>query len=166
MSFLRQNSLVVIALAALLLCQRGPVGAQIQPADNRSYDDRGYMYLGGSGTAAGEPADVQMARAIAAGPSYVTNSARIVGADALGKGMVLREGSNGFTCQPGNPALGRPASCANDAARQWAADLAAPDCRSPTATRGRISCGRAPAPLTCISWARPRSRCGGRAALY
>jgi len=77
------------------------------------------------GGAAGEPAEVQMARAIAAGPRHVTDSARIVGADAQGKRMVLREGSNGFTCQPGNPVLGRPASCANEAARQWSADMAA-----------------------------------------
>jgi hypothetical protein len=138
MKFVRRNNFVVIALAALLLCQRGSVGAQIQPADNRSYDDRSYMDLDGRGATAGERADIQMARATAAGPSHVTNSARIVGADALGKGMVLREGSNGFTCQPGNPVLGRPASCANDAARQWAADLAARKAQPTNAEPGII----------------------------
>jgi hypothetical protein len=56
----------------------------------------------------------------------VTDSARIVGADAQGRRIVLREGSNGFTCQPGNPNVpGRPASCSNEAARQWSADMAA-----------------------------------------
>jgi hypothetical protein len=113
MKFVRRNSLIVIALAGLVLSQRGSIGAQIQPADDLSY-----MNLDGSGAAAGEAADVQIARAIAAGPSHVTTSARIVGADAQGNRMVLREGSNGFTCQGGNPVLGRPASCANEAARQ------------------------------------------------
>jgi hypothetical protein len=117
MKFVRRNSMVIILLAGLLLCQRGSVGAQTQPTDD-------HMDIQ-SGGAAGEPADIQMARAVAAGPLHVTNSARIVGVDAQGKSMVLREGSNGFTCQPGNPVLGRPASCSNEAARQWSADMAA-----------------------------------------
>jgi hypothetical protein len=116
MKFVRRNSLLVILLAGLLLCQRGSVGAQTQQTDDHSHIDE-------SGGAAGEPAEVQMARAIAAGPLHVTNSARIVGADAQGKRTVLREGSNGFTCQPGNPVLGRPASCSNEAARVWSADM-------------------------------------------
>jgi hypothetical protein len=121
MKFVRRNGLVMILLAGLLLCQRGTVEAQMPQADDHSH-----MAVDESGGAAGEPADVQMARAIAAGPRYVTDSARIVGVDAQGKGLVLREGSNGFTCQPGNPkVLGRPASCSNEAARQWSADLAA-----------------------------------------
>jgi hypothetical protein len=121
MKFIPRNSFVIILLAGLLLCQRGPVGAQTQPTDDHSY-----MRTDESGGAAGEPAEVQMARAIAAGPRHVTDSARIVGADAQGKRVVLREGSNGFTCQPGNPkVLGRPASCSNEAARQWSADMAA-----------------------------------------
>src|SRR6516165_8073754 len=88
-------------------------------------DDHNHL-IDESGGAAGDPTDVQVARAIAAGPRHVTNSARIVGADAQGKRVVLREGSNGFTCQPGNPkVLDRPASCSNQAALQWSADLAA-----------------------------------------
>src|SRR5437763_294386 len=120
MRFPRPNNLVISLLAGLLLCQQGSVDGQMRPADGVSF-----MGIGWSGAVAGEPADVQCARAIAAGPRQVTDSARIVGADAQGKGMVLREGSNGFTCQPGNPAFGPPASCANEAARQWRADLAA-----------------------------------------
>jgi hypothetical protein len=121
MKFVRRNSLVIILLAGLLLCQRGSVSAQIQQTDDHSHMD-----LDESGGAASEPAEVQMARAIAAGPRHVTDTARIVGADAQGKRVVLREGSNGFTCQPGNPkVLGRPASCSNEAARQWSADMAA-----------------------------------------
>lgn len=120
MNFARRNSLVIILLAGLLLCQRASVGAQVQ-----QMDDHSHMNVDESGGAAGEPAEVQMGRAIAAGPRHVTDSARIVGADAKGKRVVLREGSNGFTCQPGNPVLGRPASCSNEAALRWSADMAA-----------------------------------------
>jgi len=100
----------------------------IQPhvaAQSRGIADRGYMYIEGGGVA-GEPRDVQMARAIAAGPRTVNSDARIIGVDSQGKTIVLREGKNGFTCQPGNPkVVGRPASCANEAALQWSADLSA-----------------------------------------
>jgi hypothetical protein len=133
MKFVRRNSLVIILFAGLLLCQRGSVGAQTQPADDQSHMD-----INDGGGAAGEPADVQTARAMAAGPLHVTNSARIVGADAQGKRMVLREGSNGFTCQPGNPVLGRPASCSNEAARQWSADMAAHKAKPTNAEPGIV----------------------------
>jgi hypothetical protein len=134
MKFVRRNSLVIILLTGLLLCLRGTVGAQMQQTDDHSHMD-----IDESGGAAGEPADGQMARAMAAGPRHVTDSARIVGADAQGKRMVLREGSNGFTCQPGNPKiLGRPASCSNEAARQWSADMAAHKAKPTNAEPGII----------------------------
>ncbi len=121
MTSVRRNSAAIILLAALLLCQRGSLGAPMQ-----QMDDHSHMDMDESGGVAGEQADVQIARAMAAGPPHVANSARIVGADAQGKKTVLREGSNGFTCQPGNPKVpGHPASCANEAARQWRADMAA-----------------------------------------
>jgi hypothetical protein len=113
------NNLVIILSAGLLLCQHGSASAQVQQAG-----DHGQMDVDESDGAAGEPAEVQMARAIAAGPRHVTESAMIVGADAQGRRIVLREGSNGFMCQPGNPNIsGRPASCSNEAARQWRADI-------------------------------------------
>src|SRR5258708_38903432 len=86
MKFVRRNSLVIILLAGLLLCQRGSVGAQMQQTDDHSHMD-----MDESGGAAGEPAELQMARAIPAGPPPVTYSARIVGGDAQGKGMVRSE---------------------------------------------------------------------------
>ena len=134
MKFFRRNGLVIILLAGLLLCQRGSVGAQTQQRDDHSHMD-----IDENGGAAGEPAEVQMARAMAAGPRHVTNSARIVGADAQGKKIVLREGSNGFTCQPGNPKVrGRPASCSNEAARQWSADMATHKAKPTNAEPGII----------------------------
>jgi hypothetical protein len=134
MQFVRRNGLLIILLAGLLLCQRGLVGAQMQQMDDHSYVDGNE-----SAGAAGEPTDVQMARAIAAGPPHVTAFAQIVGTDAQGKRVVLREGSNGFMCQPGNPkVLGYPASCANEAARQWSADMAARKAKPTNAEPGII----------------------------
>jgi len=134
MKFVRRNGLVIILSAGLLLCQRDTVGAQMQQADDYSHMD-----VDESGGAAGEPAEIQMVRAIAAGPRHVTDFARIVGTDAQGKRVVLREGSNGFTCQPGNPkVLGRPASCSNEAARQWSADMAAHKAKPTNAEPGII----------------------------
>ena len=145
MKFVRRNSLVIILLTGLLLCQRGAAGAQMQQTDDYSH-----MAIDEIGGSAGEPADVQMARAIAAGPRHVADAARIVGADAQGNRVVLREGSNGFTCQPGNPPSlpfpasgggkggGRPASCSNEAARQWIADMAAHKAKPTNAEPGII----------------------------
>jgi hypothetical protein len=115
----RRHGFVVLLSAALLLLQV-PAEAQAPSASERDY-----MYIE-SGGVAGESQDIQIARAIAAGPSTITGDARIVGADSKGKTVVLRDGNNGFVCQPGNPkVVGRPASCANAAALQWSADLTA-----------------------------------------
>jgi hypothetical protein len=121
MKFLLRKCLVIVLSASLLLCERSAVKAQTQQTDDHSQID-----IDESGGGAGELAEVQMARAIAAGPRHVTDSAGIVGVDAQGKKTVLREGTSGFICWPGNPNIpGRPAACANEAARQWSADRAA-----------------------------------------
>src|SRR3954470_10517078 len=107
----------VVALLATLLLVQSAVDAQVPDAA-----DRGYMNIEQSIGAAGESREAQIARAIAAGPTSVTGSARIEGSDARGEKVVLRDGNNGFTCVPGNPrVVGRPASCSNQAAQQWSA---------------------------------------------
>ena len=59
-----------------------------------------------------ESPEIQMARAIAAGPKEITDQARIMGSDAQGNRIVLREGNNDFICQPGKPQfVAQPASC-------------------------------------------------------
>jgi hypothetical protein len=114
------NRVVVILLAGLLFCQPGSVEAQVRQTDDSHVD------MDKSVGIAGEPTDIQVSRAMTAGPAHLTASARIIGVDAQGNRIVLREGDNGFTCQPGNPNVsGRPASCSNEAAIQWSADLAA-----------------------------------------
>jgi hypothetical protein len=68
----------------------------------------------------------KIARAMSAGPLDIATSARIVHTDPQGKTMVLREGSNGFTCMPGNPdVIGDPPMCADGPSMQWAADFRA-----------------------------------------
>jgi hypothetical protein len=63
---------------------------------------------------------------MSAGPPDIAKAARIVDTDAQGKMVPLREGSNGFTCMPGNPkVIGDPAMCADAASMQWAADFKA-----------------------------------------
>jgi hypothetical protein len=77
-------------------------------------------------TDAGETTQAKIARALSAGPPEVAKSARVVDTDAQGKMIVLREGSNGFTCMPGNlKAVGDPPMCADAASMQWAADFKA-----------------------------------------
>jgi hypothetical protein len=73
-----------------------------------------------------EAKQAQIARALAAAPSSVATGARVVGTDSGDNRIVLREGTNGFTCMPGNPAVvGKPAMCMDAASMQWAADFKA-----------------------------------------
>jgi hypothetical protein len=66
----------------------------------------------------------KIARAMSAGPDNISKSARIIDKDAQGNKVVLREGSNGFTCMPGNPnVVGDPPMCADAASMQWASDF-------------------------------------------
>ena len=65
----------------------------------------------------------KIARAMSAGPDDIARSARIIDTDAEGNTVVLREGSNGFTCMPGNPeVIGEPPMCVDAASLQWFAD--------------------------------------------
>ena len=50
---------------------------------------------------AGDTTQAKIARAMSAGPDNVSKSAQIIDTDAHGKMVVLREGSNGFTCHAG-----------------------------------------------------------------
>ena len=75
---------------------------------------------------AGDTTQEKIARAMSAGPDDISESARIVDKDAQGKTVILRQGSNGFTCMPGNPnVVGDPPMCADAASMQWAADFSA-----------------------------------------
>ncbi len=74
----------------------------------------------------GDATQKKITLAMSAGPESIAKSARIVDTDAQGKMIVLREGSNGFTCMPGNSnVVGDPAMCADAASSQWFADAKA-----------------------------------------
>lgn len=73
-----------------------------------------------------ETKEAKIARALSAAPEEVARAARVVDTDTDGKTIVLREGTNGFTCMPGNlKAVGDPPMCADAASMQWAADFRA-----------------------------------------
>ena len=79
-----------------------------------------------SATAGDDSTQVKIARAMSAGPMNVAKAARIIDTDAQGKLVVLREGSNGFTCMPGNlKVVGEPPMCVDAAAMQWYDDAKA-----------------------------------------
>jgi hypothetical protein len=75
---------------------------------------------------AGDMTQDKIARAMSAGPDNISESARIIDMDAQGNRVILREGSNGFTCMPGNPdVVGEPSMCVDAASMQWFADAKA-----------------------------------------
>jgi hypothetical protein len=79
-----------------------------------------------SSTSRDDSTQVKIARAMSAGPTEVAKAARIVDTDAQGNTVVLREGSNGFACMPGNPkVIGEPPMCVDAASSQWFADAKA-----------------------------------------
>ncbi|HTZ95374.1 MAG TPA: hypothetical protein VMB18_03185 [Terriglobales bacterium] len=81
---------------------------------------------GGRPAGADDATQAEIARAMSAGPDDIARSARIVDTDSNGKPVVLRDGSNGFTCMPGNrDVIGEPAMCVDAASLQWFADAKA-----------------------------------------
>jgi hypothetical protein len=73
-----------------------------------------------------ESPQAKIARALSAAPPQIAQSAKVVDKDAKGMMVVLREGTNGFTCMPGNPKVtGDPPMCMDAPSLQWAADFAA-----------------------------------------
>jgi len=82
--------------------------------------------LQGSLARAGDTVQEKIRRALAAAPPDVARAAKVVDVDDKGNMIVLREGTNGFTCFPGTPGVvGDVAICADGAAMQWMNDLMA-----------------------------------------
>ena len=107
--------LLTLVTGVLLVNEANPRAAAQAPVPDHN-----------STTDAGDTIQVRIARALSAGPPEVAKSARVVDTDAQGTVTVLREGSNGFTCVPGNPrVIGDPPMCADGASMQWAADFKA-----------------------------------------
>jgi hypothetical protein len=62
---------------------------------------------------------------LSAAPPDVAREAKVAEVDSQGRIVkILWEGSNGFTCMPGDPKqVGRPAICADKASMQWSSDF-------------------------------------------
>jgi hypothetical protein len=85
--------------------------------------------LGAAGLAAaasGQSEKAKIDRALAAAPPDIAKNATVAEWDGKSEMKILRRGTNGFTCLPGDPdEPGHPALCANEAAMQWHRDFAA-----------------------------------------
>jgi hypothetical protein len=84
------------------------------------------LSFSGSGSAADSSKEAKINRAMSAGPPSVSAKAKIVEMDDKGKMNVLRDGNNGWTCFTGHQGvIGDNPECDEEAALQWAMDLAA-----------------------------------------
>jgi hypothetical protein len=81
--------------------------------------------LQSSASNSNESTQTKIARALSAAPPDVAKAATVAEMDGQGKMTVLRAGTNGFTCMPGDPTgVGQPAMCADEASMQWFRDFA------------------------------------------
>lgn len=113
-SIVKTATLVAAISLALIIGTRIGSRAQSSPAQRAS------------GIDTGETTEAKIHQAMSAGPPEIARSAKIIDKDSEGQTVVLRAGSNGFTCMPGNPnVIGNPAMCADGPSMQWATDFAA-----------------------------------------
>jgi hypothetical protein len=72
-----------------------------------------------------ESVQTKIARALSAGPPNVAKDATVAEMDGGDHLKILRQGTNDFTCLPGDPSgIGKPAMCADKVAMQWNDDFA------------------------------------------
>lgn len=66
----------------------------------------------------------KIVRALSAGPASITQGATVAEEDGHGGFTVLRPGTNGWTCMPGDASgIGMPPMCADQVAMQWNKDF-------------------------------------------
>ena len=66
----------------------------------------------------------KIARALSAGPANITEHATVAEPDGSGGLRILRQGTNDFTCMPGDATgIGIPPVCADKVAMQWNKDF-------------------------------------------
>jgi|SRR5271155_3733479 len=107
------SGVLVATLAALVIAGVGS-GAAAQMHTLPSPDSK-----------SNESTQTKIARALSAAPPDVAKAATVAEMDAQGKMTILRAGTNGFTCMPGDPTgVGDPAMCADEASMQWFMDFA------------------------------------------
>lgn len=72
-----------------------------------------------------ESAEAKIKRALSAAPAAVAMAAAVAEIDGDGKTTVLRAGTNGFTCVPGDPKdLSKETMCMDGPSMQWFSDYA------------------------------------------
>jgi hypothetical protein len=109
----RSSAVLAATLAALALAATAPKAAAQTHA------------VEASTVHSDELTEIKIARALSAAPPDVADAATVAEMDAHGKMTVLRPGTNGFTCMPGDPSgVGQPAMCADQASMQWFKDFA------------------------------------------
>ncbi|MFC0577251.1 hypothetical protein [Paraburkholderia solisilvae] len=114
------NRMYFIALSSILAVSLSP-GLPFPSAMAEDMPD-----MQGMGGPVSDSAQVQIDRALSAAPSTIAKGAKVVGTDAKGNAITLRDGNNGFTCMPGNPSvIGDPPMCMDAASMQWTADFEA-----------------------------------------
>ena len=114
MSHSQAKIATLIAAIAMVMITGTTSGSQVESTPNPD------------GLEAGETTQAKIERAMSAGPPEIARSAKIIDKDSQGHTIVLRAGSNGFTCMPGNPnVIGDPPMCADGPSMQWATDFAA-----------------------------------------
>ena len=85
---------------------------------------QGVLSAAAQSTKPEESAKEKIQRALSAGPSNITNDATVAEIDPDGRMKILRQGTNDFTCMPGDPTgIGMPAMCADKVAMQWNSDF-------------------------------------------
>src|SRR3984893_5778280 len=83
------------------------------------------VFRTGSARTREEAKEAKIERAMSGGPPGIAKNAKIVEISASGM-ATLREGNNGWTCFPGDPAVVGDEACLDGPAMQWLADLMAP----------------------------------------
>jgi hypothetical protein len=112
-SFVLASALALFAVAALVGVHSIAVASSKTSGSNAQADET-------------ESVEVKIQRALSAAPDDIAKSATVVGTDAQGNEVVLRKGSNGFTCMPGNlKVVGQPPMCEDAASMQWGRDFKA-----------------------------------------
>ncbi len=101
------------------------------------FEARGQMHSAVSSAAAKESTETKITRALSAGPPEIAKTATVAEMDGQGKLNILRRGTNGFTCMPGDPTgVGNPPMCADSVAMQWNDDFAHHKPKPTTTTPG------------------------------
>jgi hypothetical protein len=86
-----------------------------------------------------ESAQEKIDRALSAGPASIASHATVAEPDSEGGLKILRQGTNDFTCMPGDPhGVGQPAMCADKVAMQWNSDFEQHKARPSTAVPGIV----------------------------